>query len=69
MPDTANALVLVPVIELNDEWIGYDPRHLSHDGLRLKLASCAPGTGEHAALLAERRRRYERQRAVRMEEV
>ena len=66
-PAMSTALVPVPVIELHEEWLGWDPRHVSSETLSLKLRMCAPGTAEHRALLHEQRRRRE-QRAARMEE-
>lgn len=64
-PLTDTALVLVTVIPLEDEWLGYDPRHLSEDALNRAIhASERDAPSTHRQLLEERRRRRERWRKV-----
>ena len=55
----ANALTVVPVIDLVDEWLGFDPRHVSSETLSVKIGACAPGSSVQMVLLRERQRRRE----------
>ena len=56
---TANALTVLPVVELTDEWLGFDPRHVSSETLSVKIGTCEPGSSVQVALLRERQRRRE----------
>ena len=59
MPN-ANALTVVPVvIDLVDEWLGFDPRHISSETLSIKIGSVPPGSSIQIVLLRERQRRRE----------